>query len=139
MTRTPTPCESPVWALLIRRSSSTTAVETARSTYTSAKSPPRDMARANTYSNVGGESSGARPAGRINDGFSAASAGREAGLFVRGIGGSLAAEAVPSNGGTLPCVPLERLDSTARPRAPCPSGKPTHQATRGYFQHEGRT
>src|SRR3954469_17947849 len=44
MTRTPTPWESPAWALLTRRSSRTTAVVSARSTYTSAKSPPRSMA-----------------------------------------------------------------------------------------------
>src|SRR5262249_59759567 len=58
MTLTPTPWVRPVCALLIFCSSNETAVLVALSTYTSAKSAPRDIAAARIFSSLSGVSRG---------------------------------------------------------------------------------
>src|SRR5437762_297468 len=63
MTRTPAPSSMPVWAFSTLPSSSDTAKLPRRSAYSSAKSPPRERARASTFS--------ARPASKRGPGRSA--------------------------------------------------------------------
>src|SRR5215467_2663156 len=82
MTLTPTPWVRPVCALLIFCSSNETAVLVALSTYTSAKSAPRDIAAARIFSSLSGVSRGGEGREGVGRGFEVVRRGLRDWVFI---------------------------------------------------------